>query len=1157
MSDFEEFTFFSTNWNLLKADQYKNKQSGLYAEHIVVFGYDVQGNKVCVHLPGYVETITMKLVESCSGHTISWDESTENGRANMASVHGTINHSIEASSSLVPIQTRTNSDGTTILDYYRVVYGLTSANYQTVGKPFMQFKIPNQNLKKTVKSLICTKGLDVVADDGTRISMKSYLVDDDADLIHKFVVDREINYNVWLTCQAKKTSIDYSINTDYIAKHTTIKRSKEPLPIPVPVVLALDIECMSKTYGFPDKNKISDYIGMISLVHSVFKTGEMQKEIVSIFPLNPIDGVIIHHVRTEKDLLLKFQERLEAVDPLWITGYNIDGFDIPYIVRRFELHHLPLSLSKICGTVVKPLIIQERMNGRFKDGMYLDSHGRNCKDLWKETMGKFQWRNYKLDYTSKMLFGDNEENGKMDIGDYKQIFIAMGNYNPKDPDSVNHVTKIGEYNVQDSVLCIKIFDRYSSHYGDCGMSNAANVSIKTLNTRGQTIRSKNAILRKAKEMSKKGEYKGKGKNGEQMILEMFLRPMGSNNDNFKGGDVSVPITGFHFLAATLDFNSLYPTIMILYNICYTTYIHPEQYEFMDSEEGRKAWGEPFNLQTNPDANWTQHICNDEGETFEYRFVTAKIRKGIIPQVCQELLDVRSAAKKKMNAAPAESLDREMADIEQNSVKVVNNSVYGALKAKGNWAFLPGACVVTFIGRSSKNLVQKLLEDFGNIVVYGDTDSVMFKNPKHKSPEEAYAYAMEMEKVITNLMIPGLRMTMEKMGFIWSLAKKMYIYWGFDINTKDYKFLKNGYPDFLERGVASTKRDRTIFHINMFRTIVYLGMMYARGKDFDTSKSLAEILLGYTWQACIDMYFGARGYIGKKDSPEKVKIYKGMKYSSKVEKKQEYLDEPESWSESISLRRQKFEKIREIERETFSYTSIGERVPVDRNGDQLVVCPYSWEDMDITYKMGSDYALENYHLNLLSQRLQSVGRPITVGERFGCIIIENDLVKKTGAKLYTTLEYQEYMNKWEAYYAGKTTEQPPVMKIDKMHHLEKKMASTIDTLISKGCIEAIEKSNNSRNKKIILQIFRLMYFKFGHTLLQYIKDKQDPISTLLACPDNGIRSEMTMLYNKHIVNRKTIVYSVSDAIMENFIKHMVLRRKLLKSLRVSDKILNDN
>lgn len=126
-----------------------------------------------------------------------------------------------------------------------------------------------------------------------------------------------------------------------------------------------------------------------------------------------------------------------------------------------------------------------------------------------------------------------------------------------------------------------------------------------------------------------------------------------SSEQYEGATVIEPVRGYYTdPIATLDFSSLYPSIMIAHNLCYTTLLKPNM---------------PTKLGLTPD-----QITTTPAQSM---FVKSSVRVGLLPQILQQLL----AARKRAKAALKEEKDpvmRAVLDGRQLALKISANSVYG-------------------------------------------------------------------------------------------------------------------------------------------------------------------------------------------------------------------------------------------------------------------------------------------------------------------------------------------------------------------------------------------------------------------------------------------------------------------------------------------------
>ena len=228
------------------------------------------------------------------------------------------------------------------------------------------------------------------------------------------------------------------------------------------------------------------------------------------------------------------------------------------------------------------------------------------------------------------------------------------------------------------------------------MARVTGVPVSFLISRGQQIKVFSMLLRKCQ---------------KEKLLVPTLKKSGFNSDDvgYEGATVLDPIKDYYQVPiATLDFASLYPSIMQAYNLCYSTLVDPRDAHKLDP---------------------SLYKTSDNGHTF----VHSTVKKGILPDILSELLAARKRAKKDMKNAPTE-FERAVQNGRQLALKVSANSVYGFTGATvGQLPCLPIASSVTSYGRQLLEKTKEFVEqkyttangyEFDAQVIYGDTDSVM-------------------------------------------------------------------------------------------------------------------------------------------------------------------------------------------------------------------------------------------------------------------------------------------------------------------------------------------------------------------------------------------------------------------------------------------------
>merc|ERR1719159_218909 len=133
--------------------------------------------------------------------------------------------------------------------------------------------------------------------------------------------------------------------------------------------------------------------------------------------------------------------------------------------------------------------------------------------------------------------------------------------------------RLAIYCLKDAYLPILLLEKLLCLYNYVEMARVTGTPINFLLNRGQMIKVTSQLLRKARECG-------------------FVMPTTKSQpseDKYEGATVLDPLTGYYAKPiATLDFASLYPSIMMAHNLCYTTLLRPDQVKGMDPEQVTRA-----------------------------------------------------------------------------------------------------------------------------------------------------------------------------------------------------------------------------------------------------------------------------------------------------------------------------------------------------------------------------------------------------------------------------------------------------------------------------------------------------------------------------------------------------------------------------------------
>ena len=469
------------------------------------------------------------------------------------------------------------------------------------------------------------------------------------------------------------------------------------------VVASFDIECNSSTGKFPDANVPEDACFQIAISLCTFGSEEpYDKTCFCYKKTDPnLEGSNIISFDTEREMLLAFKEYLNKQDIDIMTGWNIFGFDLEYIYKRaamvgcgLDFYDLGKLKDSECHLVSKKLSSSALGDNFLK---LLPMPGRFIFDMFHEVKKGYKLDSYKLNEVSKLYLGDQ----KIDMAP-KEMFAR---YLEGDPVKLREVA---EYCVKDTLLPHRLIKKLCTLLNLLEMAKATWVPIAFLVERGQQIKVFSQLSKKARELG---------------YMVPTIKYGAIPEEPYEGATVLEAQKGAYYTPITaLDFEALYPSIMMAHNLCYSTYVMNE-----------KDYG---------------NVPGVEYETFKVGEKTYKFAQGVpslLPAILLELKQFRKKAKKDMAAATGSM--KEVYNGKQLAYKISMNSVYGFTGAgKGILPCVPIASTTTCRGRGmieeTKNYVEANFP--GAKVRYGDTDSVMVEfDVGERKGKEAIEYSWEL------------------------------------------------------------------------------------------------------------------------------------------------------------------------------------------------------------------------------------------------------------------------------------------------------------------------------------------------------------------------------------------------------------------------------
>jgi DNA polymerase I len=441
----------------------------------------------------------------------------------------------------------------------------------------------------------------------------------DIPFAHRFIYDKDLGSCISVTGErvnASMYSADIVLNASEFEECQDFK--------PVLSKLSFDIETSIKD-------------GNIWCICAVFKSEEKEVR-------ERIYG-------DEREMIERFFSLIKTLDPDVITGYNIDGFDIPKLNERADALHISAKRWGRDGEDVR------RVSNRF-----WRCNGRIIADAWWHMKRQFHPKQETLNAVAKELL--NEE--KIDVDRLKI-----------DEEWRNNRERVLEYCEKDAELALKILEKTKVLDRSMDMATVSKLPLDDAMNSGASQLVDSLLIRAA----------------DRRGVATPLTGRGLEEESVEGGYVHSIAPGLYHWVGVLDFKSMYPSLIIAKNICFTTL----------SPEGT--------------------IVSPTGA----RFLDASVRRGIIPELLSDLMKQRDAIKERMKHCTGDEYT--YLDGLQNAVKILMNSFYGVL-ASSFYRFTSyaiGGSITAFARETTKGVIEQL-EKEGITVIYSDTDSVFFKSP---------------------------------------------------------------------------------------------------------------------------------------------------------------------------------------------------------------------------------------------------------------------------------------------------------------------------------------------------------------------------------------------------------------------------------------------
>ncbi|KAF9872196.1 DNA polymerase family B [Colletotrichum karsti] len=481
---------------------------------------------------------------------------------------------------------------------------------------------------------------------------------------------------------------------------------------------------------------------------------------------------------SELDLMVRMVEIVRMHDPDILTGYEVHGSSWGYLIERARLKYdydlcdeFSRTKSNSHGRIGK-----ENDRWGFNTTSSIRVTGRHMINIWRAMRGELNLLQYTMENVVWHVLHRR-------IPHYSWRTLTEWYRSDRQRD----LDKLLRYYLARTRIDIQILEANELIPRTSEQARLLGVDFFSVSSRGSQFKVESIMFRIAKPEN-------------FMLISPSRKQVGGQNALECLPLVMEPQSAFYNSPLlVLDFQSLYPSVMIAYNLCYSTFL------------GRIV-------------NWRG--INKMGFT-EYRrhkrllellkdhiniapngmmYVRPEIRKSLLAKMLGEILETRVMVKSGMKQDKDDKTLQQLLNNRQLALKLLANVTYGYTSASFSGR-MPCSEIADSIVQTGRETLERAIayihsqERWGAEVVYGDTDS-LFVYLKGRTKDQAFDIGNEIAKAITDMNPRPIKLKFEKVYHpCVLLAKKRYV--GYKYESKD-----QAKPDFDAKGIETVRRDGT-------------------------------------------------------------------------------------------------------------------------------------------------------------------------------------------------------------------------------------------------------------------------------------------------------------------------------------------------------------
>ncbi|KAI1311223.1 DNA polymerase family B [Xylaria venustula] len=481
---------------------------------------------------------------------------------------------------------------------------------------------------------------------------------------------------------------------------------------------------------------------------------------------------------SELDLMVRMVEIVRTHDPDILTGYEVHGSSWGFLVERARLKYD----YDLCDEFSR---MKSQSFGRFgkeadKWGFNTTSTirvtGRHMINIWRSMRGEPNLLQYTMENVVWHLLHRR-------IPHYPWRTLTDWYIGGK----ISELSKLLRYYLTRTKLDIEILEANELIPRTSEQARVLGVDFFSVFSRGSQFKVESIMFRIAKPENFILVSPDRKQVGMQNALECL--PL-----------VMEPQSAFYNSPlVVLDFQSLYPSVMIAYNYCYSTFLG----RIVNWRGTNKMGFTEYRRQNRLLELLKDHI-NIAPNGIMY--CKTEVRKSLLAKMLTEILETRVMVKSGMKQDKDDKTLQRLLNNRQLALKLLANVTYGYTSASFSGR-MPCSEIADSIVQTGRETLERAIalihsvEKWKAEVVYGDTDSLFIYLPG-RTRDQAFDIGNEIAKTVTDMNPRPIKLKFEKVYHpCVLLAKKRYV--GYKYESKDQ--IK---PDFDAKGIETVRRDGT-------------------------------------------------------------------------------------------------------------------------------------------------------------------------------------------------------------------------------------------------------------------------------------------------------------------------------------------------------------